>query len=39
MKKNFTLFTTILCLLLFTAMKSEKPKKIIFFGDSITQMG
>lgn len=39
MKKTLALFSTILCVLLLTAMRSEKPKKIIFFGDSITQLG
>ena len=39
MKQTFTLFSIALCVLLFAAMKADKPKKIVFFGDSITQLG
>jgi lysophospholipase L1-like esterase len=39
MKKTFALLTSVLAILLLTAMRADKPKKIIFFGDSITQIG
>lgn len=39
MKQTFTLLSIALCVLLLTAMKADKPKKIVFFGDSITQLG
>lgn len=39
MKKNLLLVATFLCVSFITAMKAPQPKKIIFFGDSITQMG
>jgi lysophospholipase L1-like esterase len=39
MKKTFVLLTSVLAILLLTAMRADKPQKIIFFGDSITQIG
>ncbi len=39
MKRTLTVFTIALSVLLLTAMKAEKPKKVIFFGDSITELG
>ncbi|HEY0897565.1 MAG TPA: GDSL-type esterase/lipase family protein [Sphingobacteriaceae bacterium] len=39
MKRTLTLFAVAMSALLLTAMKAEKPKKIIFFGDSITELG
>lgn len=39
MKRAFSVFIAIFTLVIFTSMVFQKPKKVIFFGDSITEAG
>ena len=39
MKRSLGILSAILALVIFSSMNFQKPKKVIFFGDSITQQG